>query len=338
MSKLDQVINIVVSRETKAVTKKGFGVPLILDEHAVFAERVKYYDSLESLSADFDEATDIYKAATKLLSASSQVPKFAVGKKLEADASYQAALNEIQSESNDWYMIGLISRVKADILDVATWTEAQKKMFIACTQDVDVPTAAATDVATAIKAFSRSGIHYSKDASNYPEFALMGQCLPFEPGTITWAFKSLNGIPTDNLTATELTYLEAKRANYYIEVGGVGVTFEGMTGKEFIDVIRTEDWTVARMQENIFSLLINSKKVPYTNKGVNLILSRVQEVLDEGVLKEIFRAEPRPTATARKVEEISVNDRALRFLPDIDWSAELAGAVHKIKINGTLKV
>jgi hypothetical protein len=53
---------------------------------------------------------------------------------------------------------------------------------------------------------------------------------------------------------------------------------------------------------------------------------------------QIFTTDPAPTVDAPLVADINPNTRASRTLPDIVWTAVLAGAVHKVEIRGTVSV
>lgn len=72
----------------------------------------------------------------------------------------------------------------------------------------------------------------------------MGHRFPYVPGSSTWQFKTLTGVPVDSLTATQKTTLKSKNINYYVSLAGISVTQGGAkTAKgEYIDVIHFLDW------------------------------------------------------------------------------------------------
>ena len=111
-----------------------------------------------------------------------------------------------------------------------------------------------------------------------------------------------------------------------------------MASGEFIDVIIGVDFIHARMQESIYSRLVNLKKVPYTNQGVDIIVNGMEGVLTRAVNQGILAADPAPTVTKPNVREIPFNDRALRQLPDLFFNGVLAGAIHRVLIRGTVTV
>jgi hypothetical protein len=173
---------------------------------------------------------------------------------------------------------------------------------------------------------------------SFPEFAWMGGQLPKDPGSITWWGKTLTGITPDVLTTTAVTNIKGKNCNIYETIGGVNIVHEGVVPSgEFIDIIRGVDWIQARISENVFSLMVNADKIPFTDPGVEMIKSEIQAVLEDAVDRGILVANT-ITITAPKVADVSSVDKANRFLPDVIFGATLAGAIHKVKIDGKLSV
>ena len=133
--------------------------------------------------------------------------------------------------------------------------------------------------------------------------------------------------------------METKKANYYITVAGVSIVMNGqVSGNEWIDTIRGIDWLEARMKERLFSALINAPKIPYTDNGVAIIEAGVRAQLAEGIRVGFLAADPAPEVTVPKVADIDPAQKAARILPDVSFSATLAGAIHEIEIDGVVSV
>jgi hypothetical protein len=173
---------------------------------------------------------------------------------------------------------------------------------------------------------------------SFLESAWAGGQLPKTPGSITWKFKTLNGITPDILTTIAVNNVKGKNCNVYETIAGINMMHEGVVSSgEFIDIIRGVDWIQARISERVFTLLVNAEKVPYTNPGIEMIKTEINAVLDQAVENNIL-VENTIVITAPDVSDISPTDKANRFLPDIKFSAILAGAIHKTKIDGKLSV
>lgn len=248
------------------------------------------------------------------------------------------AVIESSSTGNDWYCLILTSRTDLDILLAAGKIETLKKLFLACSGDTNIIGASTSDIASQLKAktYARTSILYSADQANYPEAAWAGRVLPLDPGSETWKFKTLAGITFDNLTDNQLANADSKYANYYVQIGGISMTSPGkVSANEWIDVIRFIDWLESTMAADVFTLLVNADKVPYTDAGIGQIESLVRGALQKGVrvggLSDYSVEVP-------KYADIATNDKQARHLPDVKFDGTLAGAIHDVSITGQVSV
>ena len=253
-------------------------------------------------------------------------------------------LAAIKNQDDTWYGLVLTSRVKQDALDAAAWVESNKKFAGFGSNDSDIiDTTAAADTTTLpaqLKAlgYVRSYAFYNAGAgTTYPESALFGVILPKNPGSYTCKFKSLAGIAVDDLTDTQSKNARDKNCMIYTEVGGVNITQEGQTAEgEFIDVIIFIDWLEAEIVTNVYGDLVNQDKVPYTDSGAGAIEGDVKTALKLGVQRGGIAEDPAFTTSVPKVADVPVQDKANRLLPDVEFTATLAGAIHATTINGTV--
>ena len=259
--------------------------------------------------------------------------------------SLTAALNAVQLESNDFYGVTCYSHVKADVLEVAAWVESNYKLGGTSSNDVNIiNTTAASDTSTvayALKAagYKRTFLLYSADAAKYPEAAWMGGEFARDAGEATWMFKQLNGITVDNLTASQRSNALAKNCNIYVPRSGVNMTENGKTsGGKWIDVVRDEDWLKNEVQVEVYSAFINSPKIAQTDKDSAIIEARLRGVISRAVDNKVLADDPAPTIFIPKVKNISANNKANRYLPDIKITGRLAGAWHETDIELTIQI
>lgn len=264
---------------------------------------------------------------------------------ITTDPGLAADLTAIETVDPDgWYALLLDSNSAAEILVAAAWIEARKKIFLTNTSDTEVVDNIVTDdVMTDLQGFSyaRTAIIYSQARLlNWSGAAWAGNRLPSDPGSSTWAFKTLAAVQVDaNLTGGQNAVIESKGGNVYRTIAGVNVTTFGITASgEYIDITRFIDWLDQRIKERIFGVLINNPKVPYTDIGVDLMSAQVQAQLLQGIAVGGLAADPAPVTTAPLVADIDPADKAARILPDITFTATLAGAIHQLVISGVLSV
>lgn len=254
---------------------------------------------------------------------------------------------------NLWYGLALCSNTVADILEAASFIETLQKIFIGASGDSAIDSTSVTDVASVLKGkgYKRTALMFSPGSFNLGiDAAWLGGQLPQIPGASTWKFKRLTGISPDSYTASQKAILTGvpgvstgKTVNIYETVGGQNITEEGwMVGGQFIDITVGIDWLVSTMQNNVYSNLVNSPKIPYTDKGVAVIENAVRQTLKQGSddggsgLIDATSIE----VSVVPVSSIPANTRAQRILPagSVTFTCRLTGAFHFIVINGIVTV
>jgi len=253
----------------------------------------------------------------------------------------------IQAVNDDWYGIAGDWWGTVENTAVANAIEGLPKLHIAATPDDNTyDVAVTTDIGSDLQALAlaRTAIYHHPQPELGIAAAVLGKNLPKDPGSITWKFKTLAGIPVTEYTAGEKTTLGNKNIERYIRIAGVNITCDGKTSSgEFIDVTRFIDWLTARMQENVFFRLANSDKIPYTNPGIGVAENEVRGTLNLGISVGGLAADPPPIVTVPNAivgspNGVSAVDKANRLLSSIEFCATLAGAIHAVEINGKVTV
>ena len=347
---LKDIVEVNITRQTTSVAVAAFNVPLILSQFATNKTttaftRARVYGSVAEMASDGWTSSDaVYKIANAIFSQNPSVNKIVVGRKDSNDATIDAALNAIANENNDWYGIVVDQALVSSFADVASWVETAKKFAIFWITDVNAyDPSKSTDLASVLKLANRNRsavVWHATPAggADYPDAAWMGEGFPYEPGTSTWAYKTLNGVTPDTLLASQETALKAKNCNYYMTVGGVSITQEGKVASgEYIDIIIGTDWIEARLREAVYSALVNNRKIPYDDTGISMIEGLVKGVLNEAARKGILQADS-IAVTVPKYADIPQADKLARKLPDVKFSALYQGAIHSVTINGTISV
>lgn len=259
------------------------------------------------------------------------------------------SMNAIMASDADFYGIVLASRDKDDIMAMAEWVETQIKLFGTSTAEQGAKDSETdTDLLSMLKAknYYRTFAFYHELADNeYLEAGIMARCFAIEPGSETWANKVLSGLTADNLTETEYLAVSGKNGNTFETFRNKSITQNGkVAGDEWIDVIRFRDWLQEEITVNVFNLLINSDKVPYTDAGIALIENQIRQALllgqrrggiapteyDEDNNENLGFTIEMPLAA-----NIPANTKAQRLLEDVKFTARLAGAIHVVEITGS---
>ena len=160
------------------------------------------------------------------------------------------------------------------------------------------------------------------------------------PGSVNWSYTQLSGVVADDLSASVKNILFGKRVNSFTNVSGVSITEKGFVSSSpnFIDIIRGDDFTQVRLQEGLFSLLVASNKVPYTNDGLNIIRGKINEVIQVSINQGIYADSPAPVITIPTVAGISDADKETRVLKDITVDVVRSGAVNTVRLTVNVEI
>lgn len=340
MTQLSDIVNVQITRQTQTVDRANFGIPLfVFDTGGSVTERVKTYSNIDAVVEDYATTTVAYKMAAAAFSQDIRPNRIKIGQKATAE-TYPEALSAIVDIDDDWYGLACDTITAANILLIAAWVEARTKIYIARSADADIITSATDDIASDLDAaeYDRTAVLYDENAATaYADAAWLGNCLVRDPGSQTWMFKGLDTIAFNALNSGEIDNAHGKNANVYIRTAGQNITSKGtMASGEYIDIIRGIDWLTARIQERVYTRLINSPKIPFTNAGIAVIETAVREQLDIALEQDLIAPEPAYTVTVPDVLDTDELDRQRRELKGVDFRARLAGAIHYAEIRGTV--
>lgn len=333
---MSRFVEVNISDETTPVTQAGFGLGLIFEPTGT------PYDYTEVRSAD-DIPADAGELAEDMARAYlRQTPNAGVVAMVGKDVETSSVSDELADlDEQNWYGLLLASREQAEIEDAATFVTDQ--LFITQPVEDDWTALQGYDLA----GYSRVGIIPSTTEQE-ADAAWMGRMFATDPGSATWKWKQLDGVSTSGYESADVSNMlepgEGEPSmNPVIWEMGVDYTAEGKSADgSFLDVQRSIDWMTARVTENVFQLLVNADKVKYDDSGINRVVSRLQEILQQAFNREVIAADidgvPMYSIDKPRRSDIPSNDIANRILPDINFDATIAGAIHEVEIAGVLKV
>lgn len=324
--KRDFVVN--VTKLTKPVSQQGFGLILILGtSKAVPYTLVNAIDEVDEL---FGVDSKEYKIASRIFSQNPAPQEIAMAGMLWDDITNEATdlvakLNEIVDKDSDWFHFVCAENNSEAVTALAEWADANDKIYWVTTQDLSQP---------ALMENENAVVMYHDDESAYVAEGLAAIAATTLPGEITFKFKTVNGVKEANITATELSQLHKDNGFSYVRKMGVLQTTEGKTTSgEYIDVVLGAYFLKFRIEEGVMYLAINSKKIPYDNRGIGMLISVVDTVFKQGVRQGIILRDDDGNGVyeinALTREEVMKNDIANRVYNGLEATAKLAGAIHE---------
>jgi hypothetical protein len=288
----------------------------------------KEYSDLSGVAEDYDETMAEYNMAQAMFSQTPSPQIIAIYSR-KTGISIKETLSDVKDGHDGFYAIFIPERDLDSMAEAGEWANTEKKFFFGCTSIDNL-----NDIN---RNYDREAyiIHDNpedKNKQDYPECAWAGQNLPKDPGSITWKWKNLNGQVVPEYSISQLNKIREKKCQAINEIGGIPVVNEGTTTSgRYIDVIRGMDWIKARIEEGLYNLFMSNDKVALDNVGI--AKATTEEELKKSDDKEFMY---RVTVPLR--EEIPEDARKERKLPNVKFIYYLAGAIHKVEVNGRITV
>ena len=333
-------VDVVITRETKPISEKGFGLPLLMGTSK--ASPYKLYEEIEDVVADFDVESKEYKAASRMFGQNPRPKEIAIfGTPYEVMSGPTAlveALNELVKKHKDFYYLTSVEQGDAEITALAEWANTSDRLYGATTPNKELAT-------TLHGLYDNAFIIVHDEPETYVAEGLISTLAPRQIGSYTWTFKNVQGVPAVKFSNTTISEIHTNNASTYIKEAGLLMNSHGVvTSGEYIDVIQSTHYLKAKMAEAVFRVLALNEKVPYTDPGIALIVAEVEVILNlaskpkVGIVAQDQAGNPLYSITAPRAADVPKNTKAKRILPDIHWRAIIAGAVEHVEIRGVLSL
>ena len=327
----DFVVNI--HRMTRAVTQRGFGLPLILG--TTKDQPYTLYNSISQVAQDFAVTTEEYRIAQRIFGQSPSPQQVAIFSILpepndDLDMLLLTTINEIVEINDDWYFLVCTENSDDVVRALGGFMETQYKLFFTTTQNLALVNRLEYD---------RTAVMYHEDPRAYVAEGLVALGATTDPGSITFKFKQVRGVLASEIRATELSELHRNNGFTYIRKKGALQTTEGtVTTGEFIDIMMASDFIKFRMEEEFALLAINTPKIPYDDRGIAMLVSVVDKVLSVAGRMKIIKVDEYGNyvygINALRRDQKLTNYVANRIYNGLDWWIVVAGAIHEGTITG----
>jgi hypothetical protein len=259
-------------------------------------------------------------------------------------------MSSILAFDGAWYAVINPWDSYAQALALSNWVESNKKLYIVNSVDdliLQSGTSTSTDIAAKIKSLAntRTAVLYKSENGSFAQAAWLGAVLPLTPGSENWAFKTLATVPADTLSESEITNAcgvptagsAGKYASVYSSIYGRNVTEFGQVGSgSWLDITRGTDALIVDMSSRVFNDLSGANKIPYSDKGIAVIEKDVRASLASFITSGFLTDSPAPSVSVPLASSLTSAQRAARLLPNVNFTANLAGALNSVKISGTL--
>lgn len=364
----EMVVDVNIKLAANYPAKKSFQTLLILahsddeTQRGVVNEYSRYQDAVD------DGATDTVRDILAVIFSQQERAKFVKVGYIDSALDLESELNRIANIDNNFVFMGVTDEITHGDIDrgdtIAMWGNANRKLTALLDTNpnaLDINEDSLTRKLM-LKNYNRVFSVYCDETNKADEknslFAILGYCATrnFDnPNSFyTTKFKTFNAVQASQLTITQYKNLTGFVPGQGLDktVGNLGNVFtyvgdrthfaEGNTASgELISVEHALLWLEYTIKYEVMNVFSNNDVVPYTNKGVGMLVGALELALKlavtAGIIADDFGGEKKPyTINATDVLAVPESRRANHIAPPINWSARLAGAIHYTSIDGTL--
>lgn len=363
-----RTVLVTLSRNDAFPARRGFGTTLFLTNQTIAGQldashRTKVYASMEEVAADFDAGDSFYDAC---LSAFGQDPRpilikagwyeIPTGGLTKNDMLDE--LDALYDVDRDFYFITIEKSLRdtAGAQAVVEWTQTKNKLAILDSNDPDTETINTSSIAGLNKGlYDRTAIFYHTDDNEYGGVALAATLSTYNfdesNAAYTAKYKRLEGVSVLDKPSSVITNItgfvpaigqataSGNLANTQVDIGGQPFVVEGstLTPNVFIDEIHATDWIIARTEEETLGILLNNKRIPFTDAGMEMLAAGARTVMKQaqrtGIIAEDYDPEtgdykPSIEFIIPSALDVPESQRKSRIAPDIQVRFRYAGAVH----------
>lgn len=340
MPAMNEIINVSVSVSSTSVTRQGFNSILLVGDQTMVAGDL----DTEFKVMAFTDATAAQAVCTGDLSdmvgvafgQSPGVTTVYVSYVNNTETLETEDLNAILNNNADFFGYASVFNTEADRQTQLAWLATNKKFGAFLDH-----TAVLSTITKQSGANDSGVIFHTKTANDNPaqwtNVAWLSKVLGQTPGSYTGAFIQLNSVDASQYTKTEEDYLRDAGYNQYSVVGGIPMSWNGITTAQtvghFADLYIGAVYLEVRLQEDLVNLLVNTPKVAYTSAGLNQVQSVINQRLEQSTTDGYLDPAVPYSVSMPNIEGVN---RADRNLSGITFSATASGAIQSMEIQGTV--
>ena len=348
---IDSIVKVSISLESPAVNKESFSTLLLVGSlpagYAALAEQpavVGIYSGIKEVeAAGWKKEDEVHKAAQVAFQQNPKPEVIMIAPRQVVSGEEETFLTTLNRayETTGWYGFSCIGISDSELNAIAVWAEATEKLFTFTTKNEVCPVTTPELLRTFGWFTNQTG-----DYDMYLDVAVMAQCFGYQPGSETWALKTLRIVNPSTIGTTLAASLDNQNMNYYVTIAGTSVTQGGkVLGDEWIDVIRFRDWLKNDMQISIFNAFRQNPKLPYTDNGISVIDGCMKAALKSGrdiggIAEDEYDEDdnliPGYTTHVPLAASLTAAQKKSRDLTGCSFTARLAGAIQVVTLEGQL--
>ncbi len=318
---------------------------------AVDGAVVTFTSDTRTAISGYTEDIGLYKDADCFvdLELKGGVVSVTVGKGDTTKAENLVAALEALRDINDDFDIVLTDVIDEDCVDaLCAWAESTEPTEAALGAGVEDHRKfyfGQTDNKNYKNTHGRSAVIYTDNPlEEWADAAWLGCVGPFWPQSVTWKWKVPDGLTPPDLRDSERDILEETLVNFFTVEYKHEYIKNGICGDgNFIDNVLGADYITYQMRENLYAIFMENPKIGYTDAGFAIVAAGVYAALNRATALSIIAKDAESnsgiyTVTIPNRADATDEQARNRIMPNIEWEAQLEGAIHSVKVRGVLRV
>lgn len=329
--KRDFIVN--VNNLTGGVTEQGFGLILAYDTSRdlpysliTSAAEILEFKGEDGEDLEITAEDNIYKVVQKIFMQSPAPAEIAVCGK--ADSTTEGLDELLNKGLGDWFSLVTTGHSDESINRFAEWATANDKIYYTTTQDKDL---------FKELEYKNAMVGYHENANDLLSEGLAAYMSVQPPGSTIAKFKTIQGSRPSEVLASDLKEIHKNNGFSYKRQMGVNhVTASKTTSGEYLDIVLGSYFLKFRIEEALFRLATNTRKIGYDDKGIGQMASEVRSVLNLAAEMGIILIEdeaPQYEMIIKRRRDMLTNKIANRDYDGITVKAKIAGAIETGEVN-----
>lgn len=245
-----------------------------------------------------------------------------------------------------WYALYYCGTNEGSMWEGTRQCETSELLFAFQSNTGAIKTNATTDIFSRIKAagYVRTFYTYRETLTDHAPAALLGRCMEPDPGSVAFWGKKLAGVTPDELTSSEIGFIEGKNGNNYCYIGGQGNYQPGVAANgDSIQTTRDLDYFKYKLIERLLAVLSANDKIPFSVAGLALVKANGQGVMDQMVNEKIFddgatEEIDAPTFNVPALGDVDAADKTAHLLDGCTYNATYLDGIRKINVAGNIQI
>jgi hypothetical protein len=350
MPTLEEAIQVNLATAVASIPVRSYGNIAIVGDDSSYATKNTpkwYYNQVD---VETDHGTSSKEAIAAKDAFAQGVSKVCiVTTTAGAPTDFTNALDSLLEEDVQIIVPAGITNVTQLDQDFKAWCDTNEKILCVTNDNADSVSTITTN-ATTLASKHVFFVAYKEGTSGHDIAAIAAGVLATLKPWHTAMWRAVSGIAKSAFTNSEVKTLENGNVNAIIEVGGNVVISNGLctqSSTKFIDVTRTSQWLKQNIVDDLAVLRLNSNKIPYSPRGLEVIRGSLIKTCERGVFEGALREDyvddngdlvKGYVVTLPTWESIPSGDKSNRVLNNVNVTAYLAGDIHSISLDLTISM